>query len=100
MTDETREDMLALTDEQIVTRRRVLGLAVGAVGAGAFVGRFAHADDMSIDTEGEDEDGVDITDGDVLGDDDEGDGDDMGAEDGLGDGEELGGDDSESDSDS
>ena len=100
MKDETPMGLLTLRDEQIVTRRRALGLAVAMVGASAFAGRLAHADDMDMDTAGEDEDDIDITDGDVLGDDDLGDGDDMGDEDGLGDGEELGGDDMESDSDS
>mgnify|MGYP001301030594 CR=1 FL=1 len=62
MTDETAEGPLTLTDEQIVTRRRALGLAVAAVGATALVGRSAYADDMDTDSEGEDEDDIDTED--------------------------------------
>jgi len=61
MKDDATETPLTLTDEQIVTRRRALGLAVAAVGATALAGRAAYADD---DTEGEVEDEQDITEGD------------------------------------
>ena len=62
MKDDAAEGLLTLTDDQIVTRRRALGLAAAAVGAATLVGRAAHADDMETDSEGEDEDDVDTED--------------------------------------
>ena len=52
MKDIATETLLTLTDEQIVTRRRALGLAVAAVGATALAGRAAYAEE---DTEGSDD---------------------------------------------
>ena len=58
MKDEAASAPLTSSDEQTVTRRRVMGLAVAALGVTMLAGRAAHADD---DTLGEDEDEQDIT---------------------------------------